>query len=206
MAWTGAPETLLPKLDYARRLVAALSLVLLRQHDAAGLITFDDDVRSITPPRSRTTHWHQLLRVLAGTTAGQGTAAEPALRRVVEQLRRRGLVVFVSDLLLDRELALTALRFLHHRGHQVLVLHIMDPGEVTLSGPSEVRFEDPESHDAVVLRPRDWANAYEATVSGVVASWRAACRKHGIAYHRVLTNTPYGDVLREALALPRRAA
>ena len=206
MAWTGSPETLLPKLDYARRLLAALSLVLLRQHDAAGLITFDDDVRSITPPRSRTTHWHQLLRVLAGAKAGQGTAAEPALRRVVEQLRRRGLVVFVSDLLLDRDLALTALRFLRHRGHQVLVLHIMDPGEVTLSGPSEVRFEDPESRDAVVLRPRDWANAYEATVSGVVASWRAACRRHGIAYHRVLTNTPYGDVLREALALPRRAA
>ena len=206
MAWTGDAETRLPKLDYARRLVAALSLVLLRQRDATGLITFDDDVRSITPPRARTTHWHQLLGVLAGLRAGEGTAAEPALRRVVEQLRRRGLVVFVSDLLLDRELALTALRFLRHRGHQVLVLHVMDPGEVALSGPAEARFEDPESRAAVVLRPRDWAAAYEETVAGVVSEWRAACRRHGIAYHRVVTTTPYGDVLREALALPRRAA
>ena len=206
MAWTGDAETLLPKLDYARRLVAALSLILLRQRDATGLITFDDDVRSITPPRARTAHWHQLLGVLSGLRAGEGTAAEPALRRVVELLRRRGLVVFVSDLLLDRELALTALRFLRHRGHQVLVLHVMDPGEVTLRGPAEARFEDPETRAAVVLRPRDWAAAYEETVAGVVSEWRAACRRHGIAYHRVLTSAPFGDVLREALALPRRAA
>jgi uncharacterized protein (DUF58 family) len=206
MAWTGDAETRLPKLDYARRLVAALSLVLLRQRDATGLITFDDDVRSITPPRARTAHWHQLLGVLGGLRAGEGTAAEPALRRVVEQLRRRGLVVFVSDLLLDRDLALTALRFLRHRGHQVLVLHVMDPGEVALTGPAEARFEDPETRAAVVLRPRDWAAAYEETVAGVVSAWRAACRRHGIAYHRVVTNTPFGDVLREALALPRRAA
>lgn len=206
MAWTGSPEATLPKLDYARRLVAALSLILLRQRDATGLITFDDEVRTVTPPRARTAHWHQLLAVLGDLRAGHGTAAEPALRRVVEQLRRRGLVVFVSDLLLDRELALAALRFLRHRGHGVLVLHVMDPGEAALAGGAEVRFEDPETKAAVVLRPRDWAAAYAQTVSGVVADWRAACRKHGIAYHRVLTSTPYGDVLREALALPRHAA
>lgn len=205
MAWTGAPATLLPKLDYARRLVAALSLVLLRQRDATGLITFDDDVRSITPPRARTAHWYQLLGVLGGLEAGEGTAAEPALRRVVDQLRRRGLVVFVSDLLLDRDLALAALRFLRHRGHQVLVLHIMDPSEATLSGPAEARFEDPETRASVILRPKDWARAYEETVAGVVADWRSACRGQGIGYHQVLTDTPYGDVLREALALPRAA-
>ena len=204
MGWSGDPDNVLTKLDYARRLVAALALVLLRQRDATGLVTFDDDVRSIIPPRARTTHWHQLLTVLGALTAGTGTAAAPALRRVVEQLRRRGLVVFVSDLLLERDLALTALRFLRHRGHQVLVLHIMDPAEVILGGGAEVRFEDPETRQAVVLRPRDWAAAYQSTVSGVVAGWRAACRNHGIAYHRVITDTPYGDVLREALALPRQ--
>jgi uncharacterized protein (DUF58 family) len=206
MAWSGSPGVVLPKLDYARRLVAALALVLLRQRDATGLITFDDDIRSVTPPRARTAHWHQLLGVLGALEAGHGTAAEPALRRVVGQLRRRGLVVFVSDLLLDQDLALKALKFLRHRGHQVIVLHVMDPGEAKLSGPGEARFEDPESSAAVVLRPRDWAAAYEATVGSVVAEWRAACRRSGIAYHRVLTSEPFGDVLRAALAIPRRAA
>jgi uncharacterized protein (DUF58 family) len=206
MAWTGNPDLTLPKLAYAQRLIAALSLVLLRQRDATGLITFDDDVRDVLPPRARLSHWRQLLATLSALEAGQGTAAEPALRRVVNQLRRRGLVVFVSDLLLDRELALKALRFLRHRGHQVLVLHVMDPAEVSLAGPAEARFEDPETRAAVVLRPRDWAGAYEETVRAVVHDWRLACRRHGIAYHRVTTDTPYGVVLREALVPSTRAA
>ncbi len=124
---------------------------------------------------------------------------------MVNQLRRRGLVVFVSDLLLDRDLALKALRFLRHRGHQVLVLHVMDPAEVTLAGPAEARFEDPETRAAVVLRPRDWAGAYRDVVRSVVGEWRLGCRRHGIAYHRVMTDTPYGMVLRDALAPSSRA-
>jgi uncharacterized protein (DUF58 family) len=206
MAWTGNPEAVVPKLVYAQRLIAALSLILLRQRDATGLITFDDDVRTVLPPRARLSHWRQLLGTLADLQAGQGTAAEPALRRVVHQLRRRGLVVFVSDLLLDRDLALKALRFLRHRGHQVLVLHLMDPAEVSLGGPAEARFEDPETRAAVVIRPRDWAGAYGATVRSVVHDWRLACRRHGIAYHRVTTDTPYGVVLRQALAPPSRSS
>jgi uncharacterized protein (DUF58 family) len=205
MAWTGDPEAVLPKLAYAQRLVAALALVLLRQRDATGLIAFDDEVRAVLPPRARLSHWRQLVQVLAGLEAGQGTAAEPALRRVVDQLRRRGLVVFVSDLLLDRDLALKALRFLRHRGHQVVVLHVMDPGELTLGGPAEARFEDPETRAAVVLRPRDWAGAYSATVRNVVGEWRLACRRRGIRYHRVTTDTPYGTALRQALAPDARS-
>jgi uncharacterized protein (DUF58 family) len=199
MEWSGAPATRLTKRAYADRLLAALALVLLRQRDATGLITFDDTVRRVVPPRARHTQWHLLLRELAGTPGGGGTAAEPALRRVVEQLRRRGLVVFVSDLLFDPPLALTALRFLRHRGHQVLVLHIMDPDEVELVGPAEARYEDPESRQAVVLRPADWAEAYSKTVKAAVAEWRSACRRRGIAYERVTTDTPFGHALRQAL-------
>ena len=146
-----------------------------------------------------------MLQTLAALHPGTGTAAEPALRRVVSQLRRRGLVVFVSDLLLDRALALKALRFLRHRGHQVVVLHILDPAELTLAGPAEARFEDPETRAAVVLRPRDWAGAYRETVRNVVGEWRLACRRHGIRYHRVTTDTPYGLVLRAALGEGHRA-
>jgi uncharacterized protein (DUF58 family) len=206
MAWTGNPATTLSKLDYATRLAAALSLLLLRQRDAAGLVVFDDDVRHVIPPRARMAHWHQLVAVLDGLSAGQGTAAEPALRRVMDFLRRRGLVVFISDLLMDRETALTALRFLRHRGHQVLVLHVLDPAEITLAGPVEARFEDPESRESVILRPADWADAYADTMRRVTRDWNVACRRFGIGYHQVLTSSPLGDALREALAAPRRPA
>jgi uncharacterized protein (DUF58 family) len=196
MAWTGDAELVLPKLAYAQRLVAALSLVLLRQRDATGLIAFDDDVRAVTPPRARMAHWHQILAALESVRPGQGTAAEPALRRVVDHLRRRGLVVFVSDLLLERALALKALRFLRHRGHQVIVIHVMDPAELALHGPAEARFEDPETRAAVIVRPKDWAGAFRDTVEHAIAGWRLDCRRRGIAYHPVRTDTPFGTVLR----------
>jgi uncharacterized protein (DUF58 family) len=199
MAWSGAPGTRLTKLAYARLLVAALALVLLRQRDATGLITFDDEVRKVLPPRARFTHWHQILSALASLEPGTGTAAEPALRRVVAQLRRRGLVVFISDLLLDRDLAVKALRFLEHRGHQVLVLHVMDPAERVLEGRVEARFRDPETGETVVLRPQDWAGAYDRTLRDALSAWQTGLRRHGVAYELVTTDTPFGIALRQAL-------
>ncbi|MBW8772090.1 MAG: DUF58 domain-containing protein [Gemmatimonadetes bacterium] len=205
MAWSGDPAVL-SKLEYSRRLVAALAMILLRQRDATGLIAFDDQVRATVPARARTDQWRQLALGLEGLVPGRGTAAEPALRRVLGLLRRRGLVVFVSDLLLERDLALKALRFLRHRGHQVLVLHLMDPTEVELAGPAEARFEDPETGEGVVLRPRDWADAYRATVTGVVSAWRRECRRRGIGYARITTDTPFGVALRGALVQGARLA
>jgi uncharacterized protein (DUF58 family) len=202
MAWTGDPGRTLSKLAYVQRLAAALGLLLLRQRDATGLIAFDDGIRAILPARARLSQWHQLLRVMGELTPGHGTAAEPALRRVVDLLRRRGLVVFISDLLLERELVLRALKFLRHRGHQVLVLHVLDPAELELGGPAEARFEDPETGQSVTLRPRDWAQAYRTTVSGVVSAWRRSCRASGMQYHQITTDTPFGLALRHVVVQP----
>jgi len=126
MAWRGSPDRL-TKRAYADRLAAALALILLRQRDATGVITFDERVRHVVPARVRAGQWNRLLRALVETPDGAGTAAEPALRQVTSLLARRGLVVLISDLLLDRALTLTALRYLRHRGHQVIVAHVMDP-------------------------------------------------------------------------------
>jgi uncharacterized protein (DUF58 family) len=197
MAWTGFPDSVLTKLGYAQRLLAALALILLRQRDAAGLIAFDDQVRAVVPARARLAQWGRLLRAVSDLKPGAGTAAEPALRRVVDLLRRRGLVIFISDLLLDRPVALRALQFLRSRGHQVMVLHLMDPGEVNLGGPAEARFEDPETKASVTLRPKDWASLYHQTVDKVVQEWY---RAYDIGYHRITTDTPFGLALRRALA------
>jgi uncharacterized protein (DUF58 family) len=195
MAWRGAPARL-TKRAYADRLAAAVALILLRQRDATGLITFDEAVRQVIPARVKAGQWTRLVRGLVDTPDGRGTAAQAALVHVTALLARRGLAVLVSDLLFDRDLALTALRYLRHRGHNVVVLHVMDPAEAALSGPPEVRFRDPESRASVVVRPRELARAYAATVQREVAAWRSACRRHGIAYHHVLTDMPFGMALR----------
>jgi uncharacterized protein (DUF58 family) len=101
MSWRGAPERL-TKREYAQRLAAALGLILLRQRDATGLITFDDAVRDVVPPRVKSGQWRRLLRGIVALPEGRGTAAEPALRQVTSLLVRRGLVVLISDLLLER--------------------------------------------------------------------------------------------------------
>ncbi len=195
MAWRGAPERL-TKRAYADRLAAALALILLRQRDATGLVTFDDAVRQAIPARVKTGQWARLVRALLDTPDGRGTAAEAALRRLTSLLVRRGLVILISDLLFDRDLALTALRYLRHRGHQVIVYHVMDPGERELGGPPEVRFRDLESPASVVVRPRELARAYGETVRREIAAWRTTCRRHGIAYHHVTTDLPFGLALR----------
>jgi uncharacterized protein (DUF58 family) len=195
MAWRGAPDRL-TKREYAERLAAALGLILLRQRDATGLITFDDAVREVVPARVKTGQWRRLVRGIMATPEGRGTAAETALRHVTSLLVRRGLVLLLSDLLLERELTLTALRYLRHRGHQVVVLHLMDPAERELAGPPEVRFRDPESKVSLVVRPRELARAYRDTVQREIAAWRAACRRHGIAYHDIMTDQPFGLALR----------
>lgn len=198
MAWRGDPARL-TKLDYATRLAAAMALVLLRQRDATGLVTFADTVQSVTPARVRRGQWAQLAGELAAVQPGQGTAAEPALRQVVAALRRRGMVVFCSDLLLDRTLTLKALKFLRHRGHEVLVLHIADPAELDLGGGEETRFRDPETGEAVTLAPGEWAGAYRQTVDGVVRAWGSACRAAGMRYALLPTDLPFGTALARAL-------
>ncbi len=195
MAWRGAPARL-TKRAYADRIAAALALILLRQRDATGLITFDDAVREVVPARVKTGQWARVVRGLIRTPDGMRTAAQAALVHVTSLLARRGLVVLISDLLFDRELALTALRYLRHRGHHVIVLHLMDPAEAELTGPPEVRFRDSESAASVVVRPRELARAYGEAVAREIAAWRGTCRRHGIAYHHVLTNMPFGVALR----------
>jgi len=195
MAWRGTPERL-TKRAYADRLAAALALILLRQRDATGLVTFDEAVRQAIPARVKTGQWGRLVRGLLDTPDGRGTAAAAALRRLTSLLVRRGLVVLISDLLFDRDLALTALRYLRHRGHQVIVYHVMDPAELELGGPPEVRFRDLESPASVVVRPRELASAYRETVRREIAAWRTTCRRHGIAYHHVTTDLPFGMALR----------
>lgn len=195
MAWRGSPERL-TKRAYADRLGAALALILLRQRDATGLVTFDEEVRQVVPARVKAGQWTRLVRALIDTPDGRGTAAAAALQRLTGLLARRGLVVLISDLLFDRDLALAAMRYLRHRGHQVVVFHLMDPAEAQLGGPPEVRFRDPESRSTVVVRPRELARAYADTVRREISAWRTACRRHGIAYHHVLTDLPFGMALR----------
>ncbi|HSJ25409.1 MAG TPA: DUF58 domain-containing protein, partial [Longimicrobiales bacterium] len=101
MGWSSVPGSLPPKLWYARQLAACLALMLIRQGDAVGLIAFDDAIRARTAPRGGRRHWHDVVRTLESVDAAGRTDPGSALQDLATRLRRRGLVILISDLLVD---------------------------------------------------------------------------------------------------------
>jgi uncharacterized protein (DUF58 family) len=199
MAWTSAPGALPTKLWYAKQLAASLSLLLVRQGDAVGMLAFDDGMRSHITPRGGRRHWHELLRALGSLAARGRTDPGTALRDLAGRLRRRGLVVLISDLLVDPEATRLALRFLRHRGHEVLVFHLLDPGERELPGVGDVRFVDPETDDEVPASAADVRREYREAVEHALAEWTRELGSNGIDYVVVGTDEPLAHALRAYL-------
>lgn len=199
MGWSSDPGTLPDKLWYAKQLAASLALVLLRQGDAVGLTAFHDEVVARVAPRGGRRQWTELAHSLDGLSAVGSTSAEGALRDVAIRLRRRGLVVLLSDMLVAREETLTALKYLRHHGHEVLVFHIIDPGERELPAASEARFFDPESGRELLVSVADVRNEYREAVDEALQEWRRELKPQGIDYEVVQSDRPLGIALRAYL-------
>ncbi|MFW6200402.1 MAG: DUF58 domain-containing protein [Gemmatimonadota bacterium] len=200
MDWSSRPDSLPTKLWYGRVLAGALSLLLLRQGDRAGLGVFDDQIRSWVPDRGGMRHWSQLLLQLRRAVPRGVTDPTPALRTAALRLRRRGLVILISDLLVDRDEVLRALGFLRHRGHQVMVFHLLDPGERELGGRGEVRFTDPETDEELRVDVSEIRDAYRDAVESALDGWRRRLLPRGIDYHVLDTSAPLGPGLRAVLS------
>jgi hypothetical protein len=144
-----------------------------RQGDAVGLLAFDAALRAHVAPRGGRRHWHELLRELAPLAGAGRTDAGTALRDLAGRLRRRGLVVLISDLLVDTEATRLALRFLRHRGHEVLVLHLLDPGERELPARGRCPLRRPGVGDELPVSAADMRREYRAAVEHAIDEWRS---------------------------------
>jgi len=204
MHWTGSPSRL-TKLHSAETLVAAVSLLLLRQRDAVGLILFDDDVRTVLPPRSRDLHFRRILAALSEPGAGLGSDASGALIRAARLVPRPGMVIVVSDLLLDPDETVQAIQVLRGIGHQVTVLHLLDPAERDLSLPgAELVFVDPESGQEVEAAVGDVRAAYRDTVNAAIDEWRSRLAGAGASYEPIYTDAPFVVPVRRAFLSRQR--
>lgn len=199
MDWRSQESGLLTKLDYAKRVAASLTLLLIRQGDLAGLVCFAEGVLSRVPPRGTVEHWAELVRQLAAQPAGQLSAAEVALDEVASVKRKKGLVILVSDLLVDDNATRRALKKLRHQGHEVLVFHILDPGELELPGTGDAVFVDPETGDEIAARSAELRREYREAVSAALDDWRRACGAQKIDYHPISTDQPLALCLGEYL-------
>ncbi len=204
MDWSSNPGELPTKSWYASHLAAALAHTLIRQGDQVGLVAFDEEIRHHVRPRGGPRQLRELLLTLTSAESGGRTAAEGALREAALRLRRRGLVILLSDLLLEAEPTRQALHFLRHRGHEVIVLHLLDPGERDLPSGGDVRFFDPETGDEMGVNVPDVRSEYRSAVNEAVAEWRGALRPHGIEYGVIGTEQPLASALRRYLQKRQR--
>ncbi len=202
MRWRGAAK--LDKREYAERLAAAVSLLFIRQRDAVGLVRFDDRIRSAVPPRAREGHWRRIVAALAEDSGGGATAGPAALSRAAHAVGRRGMIGLVSDLLVEPEELARAAAGLRAAGHQLVVLHIMDPAERELLDGPEAIYADPESDLRVAVKPAEIRGAYAQTVERAIAEWRTGLAASGAGYATVMTDAPFGIPLRVAFAARER--
>ena len=204
MDWTGSP-TRLTKAGYAERLAAAVAYLLLHQRDAVGLIRFDDQIRSAVPPKARSIHWHRIIEALGDQGSGLGSDAPGGLMRAASMISRPGMVILISDLLMDPIEVADTLKGLAAVGHHLTVLQIMDPAERDLAVTAvEAEFRDPESGQKLAATVPEVRDAYRTAVAETIDEWRGHLSGAAASHEVVMTDQPFGTPLRRAF-LSRQA-
>lgn len=177
------------KLAWARQPLAALAWLALRQHDAAGLYTFDQQLHAHCQASSQPSQLGRLLEVLS-RVHGQGkTAAGPALRGLAVRLRRRGLLVLVSDLLTDLESLFSGLSRLQAAGHEIWILQVLDPCELEFPFGGRLVFRGMEAESPVLADATSLRDAYVQTIRTQLQRVDSLCTRRQILYHLALTDT-----------------
>ncbi len=194
----------LSKYDYAATLAASLAWLALSHGDAAGCAVFDDKVRASVPARTKRSHLASVVEVLETPRGGRPTAFLPVLRGLAETLPRRGLVVVVSDLLGDREGVFQGLQLLRKRGHDIVLLHVMDDDELDFPFEGPTKFEGLEIPDHLACNPRALREGYLAAVGEFLAEARRRAASAACDYSLIRTGEPVDAALVKFLS--RRAS
>ena len=198
MAYTYRQE--LTKFDYAICLAAALSYLMIHQQDPVGLVMFDEKIRGSLPARSKRTQLSNMLALLARSKPGGPTEIAKNLQQVASMIRHRGLLMLFSDLLTDPEPVLQNLRMLRHRGHDVILFHILDEAEVTFPFDGLVDLEDPETGQIERVDGPGARQDYQEALEDLRELYRKECLNMGADYVPIDTSMPFDKALLEYLS------
>ncbi len=183
-------ETGFTKHDYANTLAATLGYFLFQQGDAVGLLTFAEGIGDYIPARNRSGHLRRLMLALETQPSGASTDLHAPLQRIVELVKKRGLVVLISDLLApieDLERRLTSIRAC---GHEMQVFHLLDPAERHFTFKQASLFRDVESGKELYIDPERARAGYLRRLEAHLANIETVCHNNGIGYHFLTTDQP----------------
>ena len=188
-------EKKLNKYEYACAVAASLAYLLLRQQDSVGLMTFDENVRTTVPTRSKRTHLHSILAALDNENPSKKSDMLGVLRKVADEQSQKGLVVLISDLFADRAGLFKGLKLLRHRGHEVMVFQIMDDAELDFEYSGTTKFEGLEEMGDLICDPRSLREGYLKAVDEFREEIRRQCAKNVIDFQTVRTSENLDAVL-----------
>ena len=188
------------KFEYASYLAASLSYLLISQRDAAGLALYDDGIRTFLPARSKQSYLSELMRTLDSTEPSNTTGTATALDEIAERIRRRGLVVVISDFFDDTQSVLKALSHFRHKNHDIIVFQLLDPKELDFKFGPAAHFIDMETAEEMVTQPQQIQKSYAEAMHTFTQNLKKGCRNLNVDYNLIVTNDPFDKALREFVA------
>jgi uncharacterized protein (DUF58 family) len=189
------------KFDYGCYLAVSLAYLMLRQGDDVGLITFGAQVQRYIPPRSGLKHMQALTNLLEATQPQGETRLDQVLREIAGKIKKRGMIIVMSDLFDAPEKVLRALQYFRHRRNEVIVFHLLDKNELEFPFDRLTMFEDIEDAASRMLAdPRTIREAYLQQLQAFIEDYRQACRRERIDYNLFPTTAPLDVVLTRYLA------
>ena len=185
----------LNKYEYACTIASSLAYLVLKQQDAIGCVAFDETIRVKVPIRSKRNHIHSVIDSLNVSEPKDKTEMYSILRSVAESYPRRGMMIFVSDMLADLDGMLKGLKLLRQRGHDVLVFHVMDDDELDFPFSGPTRFEGLEIPDFLNCNPRSLREGYLEALNEFLEDVRRGCTRNTIDYALIRTSQPLDAAL-----------
>ena len=178
------------KVDYAKTCAATIAYFLWLQRDAVGLVTFDNAIGDVLPPRYRAGHLHRLMMLLERATGGESTDLVAPLEQVAKTAPKRGVVVLISDVLAPVEAVKTRMGYLRSQGHDVVLLRVLDPAEIEFEFTIESLFEDLETGRQLYVDPKSIRASYLQKFEAHSAELRRACDGLGVDLVNLRTDQP----------------
>lgn len=197
MNYTSDPK-IITKYRYATILAASLAYLLTRQQDAVGLALFDEDVRTFMPARLKASYLREMLKVLQQTEPSNKTKTQATLRLILERIKRRGLVIVISDFLDEPDEIITSLKLMRNAGHEVIAFQVLDPIERTLAlSASDATIFDLETGESIKTQPYQLQESYKQAFEEFLSSLNHSLAAERIDHLVLETTTPFDRALTE---------
>lgn len=187
----------LTKFEYAATLAASMAYLLTHQQDAVGMMLFDDRIRTNVAPQSHHAHLISIIRQLEQARLEHPTGGKTLFAELARNLRRRSIVVIISDLLADADELIAGLQSMRHGNHEVIVMHLLDADERTFPFQDHTLFEGLEAVDQnLLIDPQSLRQGYLASLAAFATRLRGACAGAKIEFVELSTTDPLDIALR----------